>query len=953
LDAPVAYYEGEANMGAVKGTAVVLGGRACALLAAAAGLAVSGNALAQTAVFSNNCGTGTWGGVCAQGGGIYSSNWGRTGPNIPALLPGPSDTCLLAGTVTLDVDATVSTLTVPAGAAFIWPYGVLNVGSMSNNGEVTVSQGFNKFLIGSASSASGATWTVDSGSMYFSGASLTNSGTLMLSSGGSMRRSGGVVSDDVLTNNGTVHVSSQGGGSGISGMTVVGSPGGLWVTDPDAALSFDGVAFSGVIVGAHNGATTMTGSETLAGNATFNTFAGGNPWGWSSANLDTGAFTLTNAGWMRLDTGFNKFFTGTVVNGPSALWSFSGGNSYFNPAPGGGVTSLTNQGVIDIGAAGVRRTGGAVQNAVLASSGVVRATLPNGAISDLTLSSGNGTWSSLGGASLDMSGVALSGTFVGDHAGTWTMSGPVSLAGDATFTSAVTSTNPWTWTSAAMDTGAFTFTNNGRLEMTTGFNKFLTGTAVNGATGVWSFTQGNTYLSPNAGTTTLTNSGEMTFSGNVALARNGGTPQTARFVNGGTVTAAGTGGSVQNMSVTSNSGTWRTESGSALALVDTLLAGTFNGDHAGDGQLGGTMQLTANAAFATAPGSVNPWRWTYASIDANGFTLTNSGRMEMTTGFNKFMSGAVVNAAGATWTCTQGNFYLSPGGATGVAMLTNNGTLSLENNTSIARNGGSATTAVLTNNGLLQVPGGTSGVSSVGVVNGPSGVIRIAGGASLQLPDAWAMTGGRLEGAGQFASYGTGMVNSGGTVAPGLGGTPGTLTTPARYTQTAGGTLEIAVVSNGVTQTVDKLALSSGGFNGQATIGGTLRVVLPAGTTPPPIGNMDYVIVDAPGGLGGTFAQVVEANPITGYRYAITYTPTQAIMRVVKRCSGADFAGTGADANFDGRLDNNDFVVFIDLFFAQDPQADVGSTGGVRGSDGQWNNNDFVVFIDLFFEGCH
>ncbi|HYD01515.1 MAG TPA: immunoglobulin domain-containing protein [Phycisphaerales bacterium] len=66
----------------------------------------------------------------------------------------------------------------------------------------------------------------------------------------------------------------------------------------------------------------------------------------------------------------------------------------------------------------------------------------------------------------------------------------------------------------------------------------------------------------------------------------------------------------------------------------------------------------------------------------------------------------------------------------------------------------------------------------------------------------------------------------------------------------------------------------------------------------------------------------------------------------------ADVGSTGGVPESDGALDNNDFVVFIDLFFQRDARADVGGTGGIAGSDGAWDNNDFVVFIDLFFSGC-
>ncbi len=66
----------------------------------------------------------------------------------------------------------------------------------------------------------------------------------------------------------------------------------------------------------------------------------------------------------------------------------------------------------------------------------------------------------------------------------------------------------------------------------------------------------------------------------------------------------------------------------------------------------------------------------------------------------------------------------------------------------------------------------------------------------------------------------------------------------------------------------------------------------------------------------------------------------------------ADIGSTGGVAGRDGRLDNNDFVVFIEAFFGGSPVADRGVQGGVPGSDGVFDNNDFVVFIDQFFGGC-
>ena len=65
-----------------------------------------------------------------------------------------------------------------------------------------------------------------------------------------------------------------------------------------------------------------------------------------------------------------------------------------------------------------------------------------------------------------------------------------------------------------------------------------------------------------------------------------------------------------------------------------------------------------------------------------------------------------------------------------------------------------------------------------------------------------------------------------------------------------------------------------------------------------------------------------------------------------------DVGQQGGVLGADGLLDNNDFIIFIDLFFFQSPLADFGQQGGIEGADGLFDNNDFIVFIDKFFEAC-
>jgi hypothetical protein len=69
----------------------------------------------------------------------------------------------------------------------------------------------------------------------------------------------------------------------------------------------------------------------------------------------------------------------------------------------------------------------------------------------------------------------------------------------------------------------------------------------------------------------------------------------------------------------------------------------------------------------------------------------------------------------------------------------------------------------------------------------------------------------------------------------------------------------------------------------------------------------------------------------------------------VEPFAAADIGKAGGLDGGDGRLDNNDFIAFINRFFAQDERADVGKAGGERGGDGTFDANDFIAFIGLFF----
>lgn len=82
-----------------------------------------------------------------------------------------------------------------------------------------------------------------------------------------------------------------------------------------------------------------------------------------------------------------------------------------------------------------------------------------------------------------------------------------------------------------------------------------------------------------------------------------------------------------------------------------------------------------------------------------------------------------------------------------------------------------------------------------------------------------------------------------------------------------------------------------------------------------------------------------------------TVTTTPAPL-TIQTCCPADIGMQGGAEGSDGRLDNNDFIAFVNMFFNNDVRADIGSTGGVSSGDGNLDNNDFIVFIDRFFAPC-
>lgn len=115
-----------------------------------------------------------------------------------------------------------------------------------------------------------------------------------------------------------------------------------------------------------------------------------------------------------------------------------------------------------------------------------------------------------------------------------------------------------------------------------------------------------------------------------------------------------------------------------------------------------------------------------------------------------------------------------------------------------------------------------------------------------------------------------------------------------------------------------------------------------------PLASTDYIQPPA-GSTAGTLGQIV-------YEQWVKFGRSEPVLldeaTIPARPCRADVGSEGGALGADGVLDNNDFIVFIGLFFEGNVLADLGREGGEAGSDGFFDNNDFIVFISAFFDGC-
>ena len=249
------------------------------------------------------------------------------------------------------------------------------------------------------------------------------------------------------------------------------------------------------------------------------------------------------------------------------------------------------------------------------------------------------------------------------------------------------------------------------------------------------------------------------------------------------------------------------------------------------------------------------------SVFGPGGLAVNSGDIWLTNVANTYVGGTTING---------GSLTLGPGATlpSAGALTVNGGLFNLNGNTQILSSLNGAGGALALGGGMLVL--NTSQSNTLGSSLGGNGMFVVQGGGSLNLTgnssgysgsttvsnaslgvngslggNVFVGQGGIVSGNGNIVGH----LFSGGAVAP--GNSIGTLTVAGNFSQNAAGVYAAEVVGSGQSDRIN--------VGGTANLGGTVAVSALPGMAFAP--STTYTILNAAGGLNGTFAAVNELYP--------------------------------------------------------------------------------------------
>jgi autotransporter-associated beta strand protein len=190
--------------------------------------------------------------------------------------------------------------------------------------------------------------------------------------------------------------------------------------------------------------------------------------------------------------------------------------------------------------------------------------------------------------------------------------------------------------------------------------------------------------------------------------------------------------------------------------------------------------------------------------------------------------------------------------------------------------------------------------------------------------------GGRLAGTGTIASS---VTSVGGAIAPGVTGTPGTLTV-GPVTMDAASSLEVEIAS---AASFDKLVV-----NGVATIAGNLVTSILPAATPLPTEQVEILSATS---VTGTFANTPNAFGLVTFSPGVAGEIETTASSVVLK----SFVRAG-DVDVNGSVNNQDIAPFVALLTGGNATGAVGFAADVD-SNGVVNNQDIAPFVALLTGG--
>ncbi|HEX5043821.1 MAG TPA: hypothetical protein VFV75_12995 [Candidatus Polarisedimenticolaceae bacterium] len=622
-----------------------------------------------------------------------TGNWSTAGNWSPAQLPAAGDTVTIAAnganttfTVTLDVDSTISGLTVGGGSGVQTLSIVNGLRILTLNGASTVNAG--GALAHSAGTIGGTGTLTINGGYDWTGGVQTGAGTTTVN--GTFHCAGVVgINGGRTLNNATTLAWNPATGSGFrTGTGSIINNSGTWDSQSD-----------GVIVNFYGGTSTFNNTglfKKSAGTTTTITI----PFTHTAGTIEAAAGTITfNAGGTSA-AAWNASAAGGTLQYGGGTWELNTGTTWAGP----GKISIFTGGNVNVNAA-------------------------------LTLPAAT---------TLDFSAGLLGGT------ATLTLNGPFLWSGGRMTGAGTTTVNGIFNVSATVEINLGRTLNNATTLTWTGGNGsgFRTGTgSIINNTGTWDAQANTVIVNFFGGTTTFNNSGTLKKSGgtgttsiDIPVQHSGGSIQAQTGLltmnGGGTSTApwsASAGATLQF-----GGGVWDLNAGTSVAGAGTFsifTAGTVNVNAALAVPAGTTLDFSAGTLGGTATLTVN------GTLLWSGGLMTGAGTTQVNapwtcTGVVGINGGRILNnATTASWNPATGSGVRMGGGG----VINNSGTWDSQSNGVIVNFYGGA--ATVNNTGTFKKSAGT-GTTSIGVpfnhnggtVDTQSGLLTLNGGGTSAAP---------------------------------------------------------------------------------------------------------------------------------------------------------------------------------------------------------------------------